>query len=191
MLCQAAEQRWGSEYVRALGVFWSGQPRLPWRRLLPAVAGIALLVALLGLLGRADDHIALFLGFAPSCLLVFLLPEAPVSQPAAVIGGSVVSAVVGVIAAYTLPFTWWSAALAAAVATVAMAALRIIHPPAVAVAVIALSTGADWMFLLLPALAAPVLVVVTALVWHRLSGVRYPAPGMLGSGRVERHPRED
>lgn len=181
----------GSVAVRVRDVLWPGQPRLPWRRLLPAVIGIALLVGLLGLIGRADDHIALFLGFAPSCLLVFLLPEAPVSQPTAVIGGCVTSAFVGVVAAYLLPFTWWTAALTAAVATLAMALLRIIHPPAVAMAVIALSESADWWFVLQPALLASGVIVVAALVWHRVTGVRYPVPGLQGTGRVQHHPPED
>ncbi len=175
--------------MRAL--WHSGQPRLPWRRLVFAAFGVALLVALLGLFGDAVDLTLLFLGFAPSCLLVFLLPEAPVSQPSAVVGGHVVSALVGVGAAALLPLSWWSAALAAGVATGAMALLRIIHPPAVATAVVALASGAGWMFLLLPALAAPVLIVVVALLYHRLTGVQYPAPGIRGGGAVERHPRED
>nr|WP_237465047.1 HPP family protein [Leucobacter luti] len=169
----------------------SGQPRLPWRRLLFAVAGVALLVGLLGIVGGSVDRIALFLGFAPSCLLVYLLPEAPVSQPIAVVGGHLVSALVGVLAVQLLPFSWWSAALAAGVATAAMALLRVIHPPAVATAVVALVIGADWMFLLLPALVAPVLIVGLALGYHRLTGVQYPAPGIVGGGRVERHPREE
>lgn len=59
------------------GLWRSGQPRLPWRRLVFAVLGVALVVALLGLLGGAVDLTLLFLGFAPSCLLVYLLPEAP------------------------------------------------------------------------------------------------------------------
>lgn len=173
------------------GLWRSGQPRLPWRRLVFAVLGVALVVALLGLLGGAVDLTLLFLGFAPSCLLVYLLPEAPVSQPSAVVGGHVVSALVGVGAAALLPLSWWSAALAAGVATAAMALLRIIHPPAVATAVVALASGAGWMFLLLPALAAPVLIVAVALVYHRFTGVQYPAPGLMGGGRVERHPRDD
>lgn len=172
-------------------VFRSGQPRLPWRRLVPAVLGIVVLVGLLGVVGRADDHIALFLGFAPSCVLVFLLPEAPVSQPVPVIGGCLTSACVGIIAAYTVPFTWWTAALTAGAATLVMALLRIIHPPAVAMAVIALSESADWLFLVRPALIASVLIVGAALLWHRIFGVRYPVPGIQGAGRVERHPRED
>ncbi|WP_125098606.1 HPP family protein [Leucobacter chromiireducens] len=172
------------------GLWRSGQPRLPWRRLLLAALGVALAVALLGLLGDTVDLTLLFLGFAPSCLLVYLLPEAPVSQPSAVIGGHVVSAMVGVGAALVAPMAWWSAALVAGLATAAMAVARIIHPPAVATAVVALATGAGWQFLLLPALAAPVLIVAVALVVHRVTGVQYPAPGLMGGGRVERHPRE-
>jgi len=139
-----------------------------------AGAGVAISVALLGLLGGGLDLLTLFVGFAPTCLLVFTLPEAPVSQPSAVIGGQLTASAVGVVIGFLLPVTWWSIALTAGMAVVAMALLRVLHPPAVANAVIASMSGAGWMFLLTPALTASVLIVVVAVVWHRVMRTRYP-----------------
>ncbi|WP_336990930.1 HPP family protein [Leucobacter sp. VD1] len=166
--------------MRLRDVFLPNQPRLPWRRLVLAALGVAVVVAMLGLLGESVALLPLFVGFAPTCMLVFALPEAPVSQPAAVIGGQLVAALVGVAGALVLPVHWWSIALVAGCPVAAMAVLRIIHPPAIANTVLAFVTGAGVMFLLVPVLAASTAIVAVALVWHRCTGTRYPAPGLLG-----------
>lgn len=160
--------------MRAKDLFATTQPRLPWRRLLFAAVGVAGTVAVLGALGGVFDLFALFVGFAPTCVLVFALPEAPVSQPSAVIGGQLSAALVGVVTGLTLPASWWSAALAAGLAFAAMALLRVLHPPAVANAVIASFTGAGWTFLLIPVLAASATIVALAILWHRATRTQYP-----------------
>lgn len=160
--------------MRLIDLVRPGQPRLPWRRILLASLGAAIAVALLGLLGDWIGVIALFVGFAPSCLLVFTLPEAPVSQPPAVIGGHFVASAVGVLAGQLLPVAPWSIALAVGVAIVGMAVARILHPPAVGNTVIAMVTGPGWIFLLIPALSASMLIVVVGILWHRLTRTQYP-----------------
>lgn len=156
------------------GLLTPTQPRLPWRRLVLAALGVALIVAVLGLIGDTVGIMVLFVGFAPSCLLVFTLPEAPVSQPIAVLGGQLVSSAIGIAIGQLLSASWWSIALGAGLAVAAMVLLRIIHPPAVANTVVAIATGASWSFLLLPVLAASLAIVLVALIWHRLTGTRYP-----------------
>lgn len=174
--------------MRLRDVLLPNQPRLPWRRLVLASLGVAVIVGVLGLLDETVDLLPLFVGFAPSCLLVFVLPEAPVSQPPAVIGGQLVASLVGVAGAFVLPVNWWSIALVAGCSVGAMAVLRIIHPPAIANTVLAFVTGAGWMFLLVPVLAASTAIVAVALVWHRCTGTRYPAPGLLGGPPPRRRP---
>lgn len=173
------QKRWGGA-LRALVT--STQPRLPWRRILLAALGTGGAVALLGALGTSMDLTLLFLGFAPSCLLVFALPEAPVSQPTAVVGGHVVSAAVG-LGIGAIPHTgWWdgelasalAGALAAALAVVAMLVLRVLHPPAVANAVVVCVTGAGWSYLVAPVLVSSLVIVAAALLWHRFTGGVYP-----------------
>lgn len=172
-------ERWGSA-LRALVT--STQPRLPWRRIVLAALGTGGAVALLGMLGTSMDLTLLFLSFAPSCLLVFALPEAPVSQPTAVVGGHMLSAAVGLGIGAIPHAGWWegatasalAAALAASLAVVGMLVFRVLHPPAVANAVVVCVTGAGWSYLFAPVLLASILIVVTALVWHRFTGGVYP-----------------
>lgn len=160
-------------------LFTSNQPRLPWKRLVLASLGVAVTVALLGLVGDVVGMFVVLIGFAPSALLVFALPEAPVSQPAAVVGGHMVSSVIGVLCGLLLSAAWWSVAIAAGVAVAAMMLLRMVHPPAVANAVIAAATGAGWMFLVMPVLSASLIIVIAGMIWHRVSRTQYPhAPSM-------------
>lgn len=160
------------EFVRDLTA--NSQPRLPWRRIVLAAVGTGGAVALLGLAGSSIDLTLVFLAFAPSCLLVLVLPEAPVSQPIAVLGGHLVSATVG-LGISSLPHDgWWVGPLAATASVLAMLVLRVLHPPAVANAVIVSVTSPGWGYLLAPALPAAVLIVVFGLIWHRFTGGQYP-----------------
>lgn len=172
-------KRVGAE-LRALVT--STQPRLPWRRIALAALGTGGSVAILGALGTSMDLTLLFLGFAPSCLLVFALPEAPVSQPTAVVGGHMVSAAIG-LGVGAIPHSgWWdgelasalAGALAAALSVVAMLVLRVLHPPAVANAVVVCVTSAGWSYLFAPVLLSSVVIVAVAMLWHRFTGGSYP-----------------
>ncbi|WP_307732838.1 HPP family protein [Massilia agri] len=115
---------------------------------------------------------------AASAVLLFCLPAAPLAQPWPVIGGNVVSALVGA-ACVQLGDPLWTAPLAGGLAIAAMAALRCLHPPGGAVAVTAVLGGAAvqkaglW-FALAPVGVNSVLMVLGAVAWNNLSGHRYP-----------------
>lgn len=161
------------------------QPRLPWKRLLLATLGISLSLGVLALLGESVDLLLLFAGFAPTCLLVFGLPEAPVSQPPSVVAGQVIAAFIGVLTALVFPVAWWSVALAVGVAFAAMAVLRVVHPPAVANTVLAFTAGLGWSYVFVTVLIGSIAIVIVGSVWHRFTGSQYPAPGLLG-GRMQK-----
>ncbi|WP_229422981.1 HPP family protein [Telluria aromaticivorans] len=115
---------------------------------------------------------------AASAVLLFCLPAAPLAQPWPVIGGNVVSALVGVACA-GMGDPLVTAPLAGGVAIAAMAALRCLHPPGGAVAVTAVLGGAavhdaGFWFALAPVGLNSVLLVLGAVAWNKLSGHRYP-----------------
>src|SRR5688572_10061306 len=104
-------------------------------RQVPAALG-ALLVLLFTellsrvVLGAAAVHSLPFLiaPMAASAVLLFCLPAAPLAQPWPVIGGNIVSALVGVACALMFePLV--AAPLAGGLAIAAMASLRCLHPP--------------------------------------------------------------
>lgn len=117
-----------------------------------------------------------------SAVLLFCLPASPLAQPWSVIGGNVVSALVG-----TACLRWLGGAmpvvllgaLASAAAISAMFALRCLHPPGGAVALTTVIGGpavqaAGFGFGLGPVLLNSALLVLAAVVYNRLTGKRYP-----------------
>jgi CBS domain-containing membrane protein len=110
-----------------------------------------------------------------SAVLLFCLPSSPLAQPWPVIGGNAVSALVGVACVHLAPHVDVAAALSVALAIGAMLALRCLHPPGGASALLMVLGGVDQ-----PAAAlTPVLVnavVLTGVAWafHRATRHDYP-----------------
>jgi len=115
---------------------------------------------------------------AASAVLLFCLPAAPLAQPWPVIGGNVVSALVGVACVH-LGDPLIAAPLAGGLAIAAMAFLRCLHPPGGAAAVTVVLGGtavhqAGFGFALMPIGLNSVLMVLAAVAWNNLTGHRYP-----------------
>ena len=116
-----------------------------------------------------------------SAVLLFCLPGSPLAQPWAVIGGNVVSALVGVACFQLCGGHWLAAPLAGGAAIGAMFALRCLHPPGGAVALTAVLAGPavqalGFGFALLPVALNSALMVAAALAFNKVSGKRYPHP---------------
>ena len=114
-----------------------------------------------------------------SAVLLFMLPASPLAQPWSVLGGNVVSALVGVALYRWLGDAAWAAALGGALAVAAMRALRCLHPPGGAMALTAVlgDPGVHhlgWGFVHGPVLVNSAAMLLVALVFHRLTGRRYP-----------------
>ncbi|MEM1161881.1 MAG: HPP family protein [Pseudomonadota bacterium] len=112
--------------------------------------------------------------FGASCVLIFGVPSAPLSQPANVVGGHLVSAAMGMLAFSLLGDFWWFPAVGVGLAISCMAALRVTHPPAGANPLVVYAIEPDWWFMLFPTACGAVLLVVIGVIFHRLSGTEYP-----------------
>lgn len=113
--------------------------------------------------------------FGASAVLVYGVPDAPLSQPRNVIGGHVVSAVVGVLTYTLCGLTWWSAALGTALALVAMMLTKTTHPPGGATALFAVLSRATPVYVLTPALIGALVLVLIGVLTNNLSPNRnYP-----------------
>lgn len=105
--------------------------------------------------------------------LVAGAPQLPLSQPRNVIGGQVVSALVGV-GTGLISHSIWAAAIAGGLALGAMLLLRMPHSPAAATAVIGtLATTGQVAFVVCAGIAAGVLVGF-GILRSLLSGPSYP-----------------
>lgn len=119
-----------------------------------ATGALAALVAL----GTLSGHLLLIPPMAASVALIAGAPALPLAQPRNVVGGQVISALVGV-AVGALSHSLWAGALAGGIALGAMMVTRTSHSPAAATAVIgAMTPHGHVSFVICVALAATVLV---------------------------------
>lgn len=154
---------------------WASQApaRPPAATLVVATLTSAAALACLVLVGELSGHILLIPPMAASMALVAGAPQLPLSQPRNVVGGQIVSALVGV-GTGLVSHSIWAAAIAGALALGVMLLLRMPHSPAAATAVIgALTTTGQASFVLSAGIAACVLVGFGFL-RSQLRGASYP-----------------
>ncbi len=106
--------------------------------------------------------------FGASCVLVFLLPDSPLAQPRNVIGGHLISTLMGLAALKVLGSSPMGEALGVAGAILAMAMTRTVHPPAGADPLVVFAAAASWRFLVEPVLLGVVVIVAMGAVYHRV-----------------------
>ncbi len=164
--------------------------------------GVGALLGLLlaGLLGRfavGGDwlHPLLVAPIGASAVLVFAVPASPLAQPRSVLGGNIVSALIGITVALLVPQPMIAAPLAVGLAIGAMMLLGCLHPPGGAVALICVIGGpavakAGYLFALNPVAVDSVLLVLAGVAWGRLTKHSYPhrAPAPAASPHHTRDP---
>jgi CBS domain-containing membrane protein len=157
-----------------VGVNW----RERWRAIGGAMFGLAVAGALSRwLAGPVHDAIWLVAPMGASAMLLFGMPASPLAQPWAVVGGNVLSAVVGVACARWIGQPVAAAALAVGMAIAMMFSLRCLHPPGGAMALLAVLSHSTHYELVLPAVLVDSLILVTAaIVYNTATGRRYPHP---------------
>lgn len=114
-----------------------------------------------------------------SAVLLFAVPASPLAQPWSILGGNVISALVGVAVARLVPDTTVAAGLAVALAILAMSFTRCLHPPGGAAALTAVIggpaiTGAGFLFPFVPVGVNSIIMIVVGYLFHRLSRRSWP-----------------
>ncbi len=145
-----------------------------------AVLGL-LFVGVCGLWLHRQFHvpIALIAPLGASSVLLFAVPASPLAQPWSIVGGNLVAGLVSLFVGSLMPQPELAAALAVGLSIAAMASLRCLHPPSGAVALLAVmeaGKAADHGlgFLLWGVMANSVLLLLAAVLYHRLTGHLYP-----------------
>ena len=110
-----------------------------------------------------------------SAVLVFAVSGSPMAQPWAVIGGNTISALVGITCALLVNDIRWAAPLSVLLAMALMFALRCLHPPGGATALLAvLMHATNYQFALVPVFLNSMLLVLCGVVYNNLTGRTYP-----------------
>jgi len=113
--------------------------------------------------------------FGASAVLIYGVPDAPLSQPRNVIFGHTFSAAAGVVTFMMFGLTWWSPALGTALALVVMLLTKTTHPPGGATALFAVLSKAHPSYILTPIMAGALILVFVGLLVNNLSPNRqYP-----------------
>jgi CBS-domain-containing membrane protein len=150
-------------------------PRADFRDIAWSGLGGMVAIGLVALLTLKTGVPAVMAPLGASCFLVFAAPDSPFAQPRNVIGGHLVSSLVGLLLYAALGSGWWVMALAVGLAIIAMQLSRTGHPPAGADPLVVLAIHPDWMFLITPVLLGSLVVVGTAVLFNNLRpGFAYP-----------------
>jgi CBS domain-containing membrane protein len=114
-----------------------------------------------------------------SAVLLFAVPASPLAQPWPVVGGNVVSTVIGLTAHWLVDEVLLAAALGVGTAIAVMMLLRCLHPPGGACALLAATATPvideqGLAFAALPVAVNTVALLLVAVAVNNLTGRRYP-----------------
>ncbi|MDR3567775.1 MAG: HPP family protein [Syntrophobacteraceae bacterium] len=174
-----------SDYFLKMKGITKSPPRVNLAEILWSWVGSFLGIGAVGFLDSrclTGTGLVLIIGsFGASAVLIFGAIRSPLAQPRNLLGGHVLSALVGVLAYKTLPTNLWVAsALAVSTAIALMHATKTLHPPGGATALIAVIGGAKihnlgYMYALIPVGAGAAIMLTVALLVNNIAETRrYP-----------------
>ena len=131
---------------------------------------------------QAHDNMFLIGSFGASSVLIYGIINSPFSQPRNLIGGHLISAIIGVTIHKLIPQELWLAcAISVSLSIVLMQMTKTLHPPGGATALIA-NIGSEkiknlgYFYVLSPVLSGVLILLVVALVFNNLTEHReYPS----------------
>lgn len=146
-----------------------------------AFTGIGIIAFLQSLMLSKIENVFLIGSFGASSVLIYGAIQSPLAQPRNLVGGHVVSAVIGVAVYQLLPdIIWLTAPLAVALSIVMMQVTKTLHPPGGATALIAVTGSAKikalgFMYVLSPVLSGCLILLIVALIFNNMTAHRkYP-----------------
>ncbi len=153
-------------------IFWS------W---IGAFLGIALVAWVDQLFFKGLDLTLMIGSFGASAVLAYGAVRSPLAQPRNLVGGHVLSAIVGVTCWKLLhQYPWLAQSVAVATAIALMHATRTLHPPGGATALIAVIGSTEihtlgYMYVLIPATVGPLILLAVAVLVNNIpESRRYP-----------------
>jgi CBS domain-containing membrane protein len=141
-------------------------------------------IALIGLLNsyylELSENLFLIGSFGASAVLIYGVINSPLAQPRNLIGGHLLSAIIGVTVGIIIKETWFAAALAVALSIVGMQITKTLHPPGGATALIAIIgspkvKNLGYLYVVSPIFTGVVILLIVALIFNNITVHRkYP-----------------
>jgi len=149
---------------------------------LGSFVGIGILAYIQSIHFKGNDAVYLIGSFGASSVLVYGIIQSPFSQPRNLVGGHLISALIGVTVHKLIPdIIWIAAPLAVSFAIILMQITKTLHPPGGATALIAI-IGSDkikalgYMYVFSPVLIGVLILLLTALIFNNMTSSRsYPS----------------
>lgn len=149
-----------------------------------AFLGIAAIGYLQSLYLENLENIFLIGSFGATAVLIYGAIQSPLAQPRNLIGGHVISAIIGVTIYKVIPEPIWiSAPLAVSMSILAMQYTKTLHPPGGATALIAVIgtskiVSLGYLYVLSPVLSGVLIMLLIALIFNNITPYRkYPSDG--------------
>lgn len=146
-----------------------------------AFIGIGLIAFIQSNVLTKNENIFLIGSFGASSVLIYGAIQSPLAQPRNLIGGHIISALIGVSVFKLLPdIIWITAPLAVALSIVMMQITKTLHPPGGATALIAVTgsekiTALGYAYVLFPVLTGALVLLMVALIFNNMTHHRkYP-----------------
>ena len=144
------------------------QPRFAPGQMLGSWLGGLLAITSLGLISAWSHYPLVVAPFGASTVLLFGHPSSPLAQPRNIVLGNTIAAVVSVLCVAVLGDAPWVMGLAVGVTIALGQALRCLHPPAGAVALLGVLLRAQPGFIVMPVLSGSLLMMAMAVLFSRL-----------------------
>ena len=133
------------------------------KNLEPLVSGIsaAVVIAVLAFLTlRTPSGVWLMFSFGATVFIVFVLYNLETAQPKNIVGGHLISIIVGVIINETIGFSFYSLALGVGLAVAFMVYLKVTHPPAASNPLVAIYGDVSFDYILFPVISGTLLIIL-------------------------------
>jgi CBS-domain-containing membrane protein len=125
--------------------------------------GSFLAIGFINYLGFFYETALIFPSFASSAVVLFMTSRLTLRQVKSVLGGQILSALVGVTIYKIFGSSWWTISLGVSVAIVVMMLTDTIHPPGGATAFAAIILQQNYMFVVKPVFFGMALLILIAL----------------------------
>jgi CBS-domain-containing membrane protein len=129
--------------------------------------GAAIAIGIMEWFSVASHFPLAVIPFATSIVLVIGSPDAEAAQPRALIGGHLVSTLVGLLLLKLTGPNAWAAAAGVGLAVLAMYLTGTFHPPAGINPLLVISNNLPWPFMFAPVFLGALMLTGFALLWHR------------------------
>lgn len=195
----SAKPSWRARLSATLRAFWPAPHAIDNLERVRASMGAALGILLVAFCAAvwlngnaAHEHgllaFALVAPLGASAVLVFAVPSSPLAQPWSVVGGNTLSALIGIACCKWVPDATLAAALAVGLSIALMLALRCLHPPGGASALLMVLIGCDrFGFAFSPVLIDSLLLVGAGLIYNNLTGRRWPHVSLPAKAETRLH----